>query len=70
MKNKLEILGIILFLAGLVLFLNAQFIMETTILKDTLEINNLGLIASKLNTTIVGGILIVTGLQLVLNEDK
>lgn len=71
MKKFLEITGMLLFIAGLILIMNAQFLLKTTVLSDVYtEVNNIGLIADKLNYTILGGIMAIIGLQLILNEDS
>lgn len=69
MKKSLEILGIILFIIGLFLIIKSQS-METTVDVENLNVNNIGLITDKLNNLILGGILTISGLILVLNEDK
>jgi hypothetical protein len=84
MNKSLQVTGLIILMAGLALLLHAQLNMETSIMSDygtpdtdgisslPQRISNIGLIADKLNYTVLGGILLIVGLQLTLvpNEIK
>lgn len=70
--KMLNALGVILFFLGLGLLAHAQILMETSIESSSLglddyssapsRIMNIDLVAQKLNNTIIGGILIISGL--------
>ena len=82
MNKSLQVTGGILFLSGLTLLLHSQFNMETCVVSDYVspdsdgissvpqKISNIGLIADKLNYTILGGILLILGMQLLLVPDE
>jgi hypothetical protein len=84
MSKSLQVTGCLILMAGLALLLHSQLNIETSIMSDygspdadgisslPQRISNIGLIADKLNYTILGGILLIVGLQLTLvpNEIK
>lgn len=80
-----NILGMFSFVIGLWMIINSQFIMKTTVQSSYIgtgtesseaielptEINNIGLISDKLNSLILGGILLIVGFQFAeMKEDK
>ncbi|MBF7090500.1 hypothetical protein IUY40_02930 [Flavobacterium sp. ALJ2] len=82
MSNKsIQVTGWIILMAGLALLIHSQF-METSVMSDygspdaygisaaPQKISNIGLIADKLNFTILGGILLIVGLQFALVPDE
>lgn len=75
MIKLFNVAGMLSFAFGLWMVINSQFIMKTTVessytsnindgaIELPTEINNIGLIADKLNTLILGGILLIVGFQ-------
>lgn len=82
MSKSLQLTGGIILMAGIALLMHSQFNMETSVMSDygvpdsdgisalPQRISNVGLIADKLNYTLLGGILIIVGLQLSLVPDQ
>lgn len=82
MNKFLQVLGGIILLTGIGLLAHSQINMETSVLSDfdtsnvdqissvPERISNIGLIADKINFTLLGGILTIVGLQLSLLPDQ
>jgi hypothetical protein len=76
MIKLFNVIGMVSFGIGLWMVIYSQFIMKTTVessytgteisevIELPTEVNNIGLISDKLNTLILGGILLIVGFQI------